>query len=119
MNVLKEREKTHGDYCLNASVAQALKDAMRNGPLSELPSVHRESLDLICTKISRIVCGDHNEVDHWTDIIGYAQLVLNHIKKVPSGSSSIQEPDDEPMEASVGDDWDYDPYYRPRAGLPR
>lgn len=114
MNVLKEREKTHGDYCLNASVAQALKDAMRNGPLSELPSVHRESLDLICTKISRIVCGDHNEPDHWTDIMGYAKLVLKTLE-VPSGSSSIQEPDDEPLDPSIGDSWDYNP----RSGLPR
>ena len=38
---------------------------------------------------------------------------------VPSGISSIQEPDDEPTDASIGDDWDYDPYYRPRSGITR
>lgn len=98
MDLLKEREKTHGDYAQVARVAQALKFGLAYGPLEELPEVHRESLDLICTKMSRIVNGDHNEIDHWTDIIGYAQLVLDHIKKAVPGSSSIQEPDDEPPE---------------------
>ena len=77
MNLLNEREKTHGDYADVARVAQALKFALAYGPTEELPDVHRESLDLICTKIARIVCGDHNEPDHWIDCIGYAQLVLN------------------------------------------
>lgn len=115
MNILKQRENTHGYYGVTACIAQALKDSLCIGPLDELPPIHRESLDLICTKMARIVNGDHNEIDHWTDIIGYAQLVLNHIKKVPMGSSSIQEPDDEPFDPSVGDNWDYNP----RSGHPR
>ena len=119
MNLLNEREKTHGDYSELAFVSQYLKLALSYGPIDQLPAVHRESLEMICVKMARIVCGDHNEPDHWRDIIGYAQLVLNHIKKVPPGSSSIQEPDDEPYDPSIGDDWDYDPYYRPRSGLPR
>ena len=114
MNLLNEREKTHGDFEDVARVAQALKFALAHGPTEELPDVHRESLDLICTKIARIVCGDHNEIDHWRDCIGYAQLVLNHITKetVPPGSSSIQEPSDEP-------DYTDSDYYIPRSGLPR
>jgi hypothetical protein len=114
MNLLNEREKTHGDYADVACVAQALKFALAYGPTEELPDVHRESLDLICTKIARIVCGDHNEPDHWIDCIGYAQLVLNYIKKdVPApGSSPIQEPSDEP-------DYTDSDYYIPRSGLPR
>lgn len=111
MNLLNEREKTHGDYADVACVAQALKFALAHGPTEELPDVHRESLDLICTKIARIVCGDHNEPDHWTDIMGYAKLVLKTLE-VPPGSSSIQEPSDEP------DFMDSD-YYIPRSGLPR
>lgn len=111
MNLLNEREKTHGDYTDVARVSQALKFALAYGPTDELPDVHRESLDLICTKIARIVCGDHNEPDHWTDIMGYAKLVLKTLE-VPPGSSSIQEPSDEP------DFMDSD-YYIPRSGLPR
>lgn len=117
MNLLNEREKTHGSFSDVARVAQRIKDEIWS---STIPNIHQESLDMIATKMARIVSGDHNEPDHWRDIIGYAQLVLNYIKKVqPPGSSSIQEPDDEPYDPSIGDDWDYDPYYRPRSGLPR
>ena len=113
MKILTQREKTHGDYKEVARVSQRLKDEVWE---SRLPDIHQESLDMICVKMARIVCGDHNEVDHWTDIIGYAQLVLNNIKNTPApGSSSIQEPDDEPLDPSIGDSWDYNP----RSGLPR
>lgn len=115
MKILEQRERTHGDYYEVARVSQALKEALRFGPINEVPKLHRESLEMICTKMARIVCGDHNEPDHWTDISGYSQLVLNNIKKVPPGSSSIQEPDDEPMDPSIGDNWDYNP----RSGIPR
>lgn len=119
MNILKQREQTHGDYNEVARVSQALKSALRHGPIEEVPAVIRESLELICMKMARIVCGDHNEPDHYVDIKGYAQLALSKHVGVPPGLSSIQEPDDEPTDASIGDDWDYDPYYRPRSGLPR
>lgn len=114
MNILKKRERTHGDFADVANVSQCLKGAIAVGPVDELPDIHRESLDLICTKIARIVCGDHNEPDHWIDIKGYAELVLQNIAPAP-GSSSIQEPDDEPLDPSIGDSWDYNP----RSGLPR
>lgn len=111
MNLLNEREKTHGDYADVARVAQRIKDEIWS---SSIPNIHQESLDMIATKMARIVNGDHNEPDHWLDIIGYAQLVLNHIKKdrVPPGSSSIQEPSDDPHD-------DNSDYYIPRSGLPR
>lgn len=95
MNLLNEREKTHGDYSELAFVSQYLKLALTYGPFEELPAVHRESLEMICVKMARIVCGDHNEVDHWNDIQGYAELVLKNIKAVPSGSSTQQEPRDD------------------------
>ena len=117
MNLLNEREKTHGKFDKVARVSQELKTSFGIVQLT-LPPVHAEALDMICVKMARIICGDHNEPDHWIDIKGYAELVLKHIKAVPSGSGSIQEPDDEPTDASIGDDWDYDPYYRPRSGLP-
>lgn len=86
MKILADRQKTHGEFSDVSRVAQRLKDEVWT---STIPDLHQEALDMICTKMARIVCGDHNEIDHWTDIIGYAQLVLNHIKKVPTGSSSI------------------------------
>jgi hypothetical protein len=109
MNLLKQREQTHGSFKDVARVAQRLKDEVWS---STIPDIHQESLDMICVKMSRIVNGDYNELDHWTDIIGYAQLVINHIKSVPPGSASIQEPDDDPHDDSRD-------YYIPRSGLPR
>lgn len=113
MNLLSEREKTHGDYNEVARVSQGLKYALRHGPIEEVPAVIRESLELICMKMARIVCGDHNERDHYLDIIGYAKLALQ--KHVESPGSTINGTPDEPKDPSIGDDWDYNP----RGGLPR
>lgn len=109
MRLLNEREKTHGDYSELSRVSQALKMALRHGPIEEVPALHRESLEMICVKMARIVCGDHNEADHFQDIIGYAQLVLNHIKKDVPGSSTQQEPPDEENECDFcgGDIYHY------------
>jgi hypothetical protein len=112
MNLLNEREKTHGSFEDVSRVAQEFKTtiwAMQD--THGLPWLHKEALEMICTKIARIVCGDHNEPDHWTDIMGYAKLVLKTLE-VPPGSSPIQEPSDEP-------DYTDSDYYIPRSGLPR
>ncbi len=42
--------------------------------LSPLSATQRESLDLIATKIARILSGDPNHEDHWLDIEGYARI---------------------------------------------
>jgi len=36
-----------------------------------------EALEMIQHKIGRILAGDPNVLDHWADIVGYAQLVAN------------------------------------------
>lgn len=81
--VLNEREKTHGDYKDTARISQLLKNIIyqedkRLG--SKLSQVQAESLDLICTKIGRILSGDSNFKDAWTDIAGYANLVSERLK---------------------------------------
>jgi hypothetical protein len=40
----------------------------------------KECLDMVAHKIARILCGNHNELDHYIDIIGYCTLVLNRLK---------------------------------------
>jgi hypothetical protein len=80
MDVLIERGKTHGDYTHMSITIQKIKDAMGSGEAwSQCSSTQRESLELIATKIGRIVCGDPNCHDHWTDIVGYATLALERI----------------------------------------
>lgn len=85
-NVTVERQKTHGDFETNALISQSIKQAYLHG--DAIPFVHRESLDLIATKISRICSGQSDFHDHWVDIIGYARLALADIdrRRDPPGS---------------------------------
>ena len=71
--LLQEREKTHGNFKLVSKVAQEIKNAFHWGP-NELSTSQREALDLIATKIARIVCGNSKWKEHWLDIAGYAKL---------------------------------------------
>ena len=75
MDLLNEREKTHGDYKLTASVAQKIKAMVRNSPsYPDMTLAQHESLDMIAVKLARIMCGNPHEPDHWRDIAGYALL---------------------------------------------
>jgi len=40
----------------------------------------REALDMICHKIARIVNGNPDYADSWTDIAGYATLVAERLE---------------------------------------
>lgn len=75
-NTLGERAKTHGDYKQQACTAQAIKRAMRSAPnWPSLQPCMQESLELIATKVSRILHGDPYHEDSWHDIAGYAKLI--------------------------------------------
>lgn len=79
--VIESREETHGDYTKQAILAQALKAQIRSNGYEKLSMAQRESLDMIAVKISRILNGNPNEPDHWTDIAGYATLIANMLTK--------------------------------------
>lgn len=73
---LAQRGQEYGHYPLMARLAQALKTTMRqsanwHGP--SLGAAKQESLDMIATKIARILCGNPNNPDSWRDIEGYAR----------------------------------------------
>jgi hypothetical protein len=73
--LLSEREKQHGDYKDVSRISQSLKEVFRSGPNWEkLPDMQKESLELIASKIARILSGDSGVRDHWDDIGGYAGL---------------------------------------------
>jgi hypothetical protein len=91
--ILKDREHTHGSYQDSSTVAIELKRVIWYHVIEQkdfLPDDMQQSLDMICSKIARIICGDHNEIDHWNDIAGYSQLVINrlNIPQTPKKSSS-------------------------------
>ncbi|MDE2104200.1 MAG: hypothetical protein KGL39_43590 [Patescibacteria group bacterium] len=82
--LLQEREKTHGSFETNALISQQLKEIIHGTGLrtkittatgfTEMKLVHREALDMIALKLSRILSGQANFKDHWRDISGYALL---------------------------------------------
>lgn len=77
---LKERGETHGDYSMQASIAQGIKTDMINTPNWErLTSAQKESLEMFATKISRILVGNPNHKDNWHDIAGYAKLIEDRL----------------------------------------
>ena len=79
--ILKERAITHGDYPSKCETIQQLKSIMRTADgFYELSADQAESLDLICTKIGRILYGDPNHIDSWLDIAGYSQLIVNRLQ---------------------------------------
>lgn len=79
---LAERGKTHGNFPKQSQTAQSLKEVMRNTPNWALMSDDKcEALELIATKISRILNGDPEHHDSWHDIAGYATLVANGLEK--------------------------------------
>jgi hypothetical protein len=80
--ILNEREKTHGDYIVQAEISQALKDVLaRMSGYPDMPAPVRESLEMICCKMARLVCGDYRHDDSWCDIAGYADLARSAIRK--------------------------------------
>lgn len=79
--ILEERGKTYGPFIDNAKVAQNLKDVVEGDKTCILYPDMREAIDVICSKIARIVTGDPTYIDNWDDIAGYATLVANRLRK--------------------------------------
>lgn len=76
-DIIKERQKTHGNYKDQAATAQAFKIIMRSTPnWQKLKPEQKESLELIATKISRMCHGDPTHEDNAVDIAGYAKLMF-------------------------------------------
>lgn len=70
-----ERKSTHGNWVDQAALANELKERMRGSPnWNSLKPYQSEALDMIATKLSRILSGNPTEPDHWDDIAGYAYL---------------------------------------------
>jgi hypothetical protein len=81
--ILDERAYTYGSFRDVAEVAQEIKATIRIGDTNrseELPADQIEALDMIASKIARILCGDSDYVDSWIDIAGYATLVADRLQ---------------------------------------
>jgi hypothetical protein len=80
-SLLADRQTTHGDFESNARISQALKAVIHYYTQKDVVEVHRESLDMIALKISRILSGQSDFAEHWDDIAGYAKLAAKACMK--------------------------------------
>ena len=84
-----ERYSKNG-YGEVALVAQNIKAAMKDSTnWAKLPADQRESLEMVATKISRILNGDPTYIDSWADCIGYLQLVVDRLERCHNGGPDV------------------------------
>jgi predicted AAA+ superfamily ATPase len=80
--VLAERGKRYGNFKDHANICQDIKRTMQATRSWKVCSdSQRQALEVIADKIARSLNGDPNYEDNWVDIIGYAQLVLDQLRK--------------------------------------
>ena len=90
---LAEREKTYGNYHKKAHIIQYLKGLMRSEDgWWDMDSDMQESLDMIASKIGRILVGDANHVDNWHDIAGYSLLIEQRLTSAPTRKPTAKRP---------------------------
>jgi transposase-like protein len=82
-DILNERAATYGSFISVSLFAQEMKELIRSA-LDEqnagLQADHQEALDMISSKIARIITGDSQHIDSWIDIAGYATLVADRLQ---------------------------------------
>jgi len=81
---LEERGNRYGNADHLGYQEQKIKETMRNSPNwknDRLSDAQKYCLDMITTKMARILCGDPNYDDNWHDIQGYAKLIEDKINK--------------------------------------
>lgn len=84
---LSERESNYGEYIDLATISQRLKETIRDtNNWEELSPDMKETLDMICHKMARILNGNPYHFDSWHDIIGYARLVEIYLERKNGGS---------------------------------
>jgi hypothetical protein len=62
-----------------ASTAQMLKRFFTEAKQRMTPMMC-EAIDIICSKLARIGCGEQNESEHWRDISAFATLVAESLE---------------------------------------
>jgi hypothetical protein len=82
VKLLSERHSRYGEFETHASITQGIKEVMfHSNNWNSLGYAQREALEMIAHKIGRILNGDINYADSWVDIAGYAQLIVDLLKK--------------------------------------
>ena len=74
---LAERQNQYGDFSDVAHLSQGLQSLLSVGNFSD---TQQEAIQMICSKLARLACGDADHVDSWHDIAGYATLVVKDLE---------------------------------------
>lgn len=81
--ILNARGSTYGSFMQSSDTVIRIKSIMHNAVARNAVHLYPDqlqALDMIATKISRIVHGNPNHLDSWTDIAGYATLVADRLQ---------------------------------------
>jgi hypothetical protein len=78
--LVKDRAKTHGDFAETAFVASKLQYHSTITHHAGVSPQIEHARQMICVKLARIACGDPFVIDHWKDIAGYAELVVQYLE---------------------------------------
>ena len=90
MDIIQEREKTHGLYKHTAAWSQSIKDMFRGSPnWQHMNDGQKEALEMIAVKLARLLNGNPQFPDHWNDISGYGKLGSNSIENLDSISAQL------------------------------
>lgn len=74
--MLADRGKRYGEFSKHAEITQGIKAVMFSHPnWDSMQPDQREALEMIAHKIGRIINGDPDYLDSWSDVVGYARLV--------------------------------------------
>ena len=82
-NVVDERAITYGKFEELAEVSQRFKDSLHYFLITRnkyLAPDQQEAMELIITKLARIINGNSDYPDNWKDIAGYATLVADRLE---------------------------------------
>jgi len=81
--ILNERGNTYGSFEDVANVAQEFKNIAYDSLKARQKTIYAdqaEALDMIFSKIARIINGNPDQIDSWIDIAGYATLVADRLQ---------------------------------------
>ena len=81
-DTLNERGRYYGEFYDVADISQSIKDIFYSGAsYGRMTCDEREALDMIASKIARLLNGNPHHYDSWHDIAGYAELVAQRLKE--------------------------------------
>lgn len=81
--ILDTRAEQYGTFIRSADIAIKLKQVIHNAMVREDTQLfpdQLQALDMIATKIGRILTGNPSHIDSWIDIAGYAKLVVDRLQ---------------------------------------